>query len=91
MHALSCAAPLCTQDLGVALRRCITLDLQPLSATALTSPPLTAGSPRSGAGVGAGAGDERSDINTLAALLARQGAALVESLEAALVRWHCGF
>ncbi|KXZ43719.1 hypothetical protein GPECTOR_82g253 [Gonium pectorale] len=61
-------------DLGSALRRCITLDLQPLSATSLTTNGHTQ----------FGGNDLVADINTLAALLARQGAALVESLETAL-------
>ncbi|EFJ40205.1 hypothetical protein VOLCADRAFT_108288 [Volvox carteri f. nagariensis] len=61
-------------DLGIALRRCIALDLQPLSATVLTTSPRTM----------PGSSALPDDINALAALLARQGAALVESLEAAL-------
>ncbi|GFR50932.1 hypothetical protein Agub_g13252 [Astrephomene gubernaculifera] len=65
-------------DLGLALRRCITLDLQPLSAASLTS------SPRAHMAAGGAGGDAPADVNALAALLARQGAALIESLETAL-------
>ncbi|GLC71301.1 hypothetical protein PLESTF_001100700 [Pleodorina starrii] len=61
-------------DFAATLRRCIALDLQPLSASALTTSPraLPTG------------GVLPEDINSMAALLARQGSALIESLEAAL-------
>lgn len=72
------SAPL--QDLGIALRRCIALDLQPLSASALTA------SPRAQLPLDT---DPR-DANALAALLARQGAALVEALETAMVSGGVG-
>lgn len=68
------------QDLGTAIRRCIALDLQPLSSAALITSPRTQ----------PGGGTLPDDINALAALLARQGATLVESLEVALVRWALG-
>ncbi|GLI61698.1 hypothetical protein VaNZ11_004176 [Volvox africanus] len=61
-------------DLGTVLRRCIALDLQSVSATTLTTSPRTI----------PGGGALPDDINALAVLLARQGAALVNSLEAAL-------
>ncbi|GIL88182.1 hypothetical protein Vretimale_14097 [Volvox reticuliferus] len=61
-------------DLGTVLRRCIALDLQSISATTLTTSPRTIPS----------GGALPDDINAITALLARQGAALVESLEVAL-------